>query len=339
MNQVFRWSPAVRTKDNGDKFGVFQCKCPGTTPGAKRHQGKNDMLEWDYYAIDASKVSGRVVWVDKTFSEFNNKTITSLMVALQTPSGDIDIVQMPFDGFNLRNVMNNICGIGDKIATDTITMTYGVWKKKDKDKKPVFNAKGEQIWSKTLNFEGTTPIYSMSPDVEKNYWQFREDNGLEPVKTRNKKGEEEFDDSAEMEFWDRGLVATIRRLMKSGVAIPFSYNSWICGQAVNPTGGGNLTQEEQELVSAAYEAKVKGKFEYFGSAGGNQTSAEDVRAALRNPTTGNFVAEMPTDNPLVHVVKVPKQDIPQRQASAPALDPNFPTQDVTPYPEDSDLPF
>jgi len=280
MNQIFRWSPALRVKDNGDKYGVFQCKCPETTKGAKHYVGETPMVKWDFWAVDCGKITGRLVWIDKNFMEFKGKTKTSLTLAFQTLDGDIDILTMPFDGFSLRNVMNHLCGMKAAVATDQITLTYGVWKKKEEGK-PVFGSDGNAIWNSSLNFEGVAPLYSLSKDVELNYWEIRKQKNIEPIQGKNTKGETTWDDSAEMLFWDKPLVGLQRKLVEVDVAIPFSYNSWVCGDAVNPSGGGNQPEEIKEAVKALYERVVKGNYVYFNKETGTGVTASDVRGNLK----------------------------------------------------------
>ena len=280
MNQIFRWSPALREKENGDKFGVFQCKCPETTRGAKHYKGENDMVSWDFWAVDCGKITGKLVWIDKNFMEFNGKTKTTLTLAFKTTDGDIDILSMPFDGFSLRNVMNHLCGMKQGATTDQITLTYGVWKKKEEGK-VVTGKNGKAVWNTSLNFEGVAPFYSLSKDVENNYWELRKQKGLEPIKFVNAKGGEEYDDRAEMAFWDKFLVGLQLKLVQSGTAIPFSYNSWICGDAVNPSGGGNVPDEIKEQVKHMYETVVKGQYQYFNKETGTGVTASDVRGSLK----------------------------------------------------------
>lgn len=283
MSQIFRWSPAVRIKDSGDKYGVFQCKCPEGTKGAKRYQGETPMVRWDFWAVDCGKLIGRLVWIDKNFNEFNGKTKTSLTLALQTLDGEIDILSLPFDGFALRNVMNHLCGMKDAVFSEQITLTHGVWKKKDSEGKYVTGTDGKQVWSTTLNFDGVSPLYSLSKDVEHNYWELRKQRGIEPVKFVDSKGADSYDDRAEIEFWDKPLVGLQRRLVENGIAIPFSYNSWICGDAVNFSGGGNQPEEIKDEIKRLYETRVKGLFQYFGKDSSSGVAASDVRSALRQP--------------------------------------------------------
>ena len=280
MNQIFRWSPALRVKENGDKYGVFQCKCPQTTKGAKHFVGETPIVKWDFWAVDCGKITGKLVWIDKNFMEFNGKTKTTLTLAFQTIDGDIDILSMPFDGFSLRNVMNHLCGMKTGVLTDKITLTYGVWKKKE-DGKVVNGKDGKAVWNTSLNFEGVAPFYSLSKDVEHNYWNLRKQKGLEPIKGTDNKGNDTYDDRAEMEFWDKFLVSLQRKLVESGTAIPFSYNSWICGDAVNPSGGGNQPEEIKEQVKHLYETAVKGLFQYFNKETGTGVTASDVRGNLK----------------------------------------------------------
>ena len=280
MNQIFRWSPALRVKENGDKYGVFQCKCPQTTKGAKHFVGETPMVKWDFWAVDCGKITGKLVWIDKNFMEFNGKTKTTLTLAFQTIDGDIDIVSMPFDGFSLRNVMNHLCGMKEKVLSDQITLTYGAWKKNE-DGKVVTGNDGSAIWNTSLNFEGIAPLYSLSKDVDNNYWDFRKQKDIEPIQTTNNKGEKSWDDSREMLFWDKPLVGLQAKLVKSGIAIPFSYNSWICGDAVNPSGGGNQPEEIKEQVKYLYETRVKGLFQYFNKETGTGVTASDVRGNLK----------------------------------------------------------
>lgn len=280
MNQIFRWSPALREKENGDKFGVFQCKCPQTTKGAKHHQGETPIVKWDFWAVDCGKITGKLVWIDKNFMDFNGKTKTTLTLAFQTIDGDIDILSMPFDGFSLRNVMNHLCGMKAGVLTDQITLTYGVWKKKEEGK-AVTGKDGKAVWNTSLNFEGVAPFYSLSKDVENNYWNLRKQKGLEPIKGTDNKGNDTYDDREEMKFWDKFLVGLQIKLVQSGGAIPFSYNSWICGDAVNPSGGGNAPDEIKERVKHLYEVNVKGQFQYFNKETGTGVTASDVRGNLK----------------------------------------------------------
>lgn len=324
MSQIFRWSPTIRVKDNGDKYGVFQCKCAETTPGAKRHVGETPMVKWDFWAIDCGSIQGRLVWIDKNFMEFNGKTKTSLTLAFKTIDGEIDILSMPFDGFSLRNVMNHLCGMGDSVYADVIKLTYGVWKKKDEGK-PVLGNNGEQIWNSSLNFDGVTPMYPLSKESTGNYWDLRKQKGIEPIKSKNRKGEDVWDDSAEMAFWDKPLVGLQKKLVAAGIAIPFSYNSWICGDIENPSGGGNQPEDIKEAIKGLYESEVKGKYQYFNAGNGIVASAEDVRANLRNPQPAS----------------APAQSARAITASAIPLDDDFPNYDsAPPIQEDSeDLPF
>jgi len=294
MAQIFRWSPAIRVKENGDKFGVFQLKCPAETKGAKRYTGETPMVKWDFWAVDCGKVGGNLVWIDKNFMEFNGKTKTSLTLAFKTIDGDIDIVSMPFDGFALRNVMNHLCGMGERVFSDVITLTYGVWKKKE-DGKVVTGNDGSPIWNTSLNFEGVTPLYSLSKDIDHNYWNLRKQKDIEPVQTTNNRGEKSWDDSKEMEFWDKPLVGLQAKLIASGVAIPFSFNSWICGDAVNPSGGGNQPESVKEAVKVLYEQRVKGQYQYFNQGSGTVESAEDVRSGLKS---GPSQSQQPTASQL-----------------------------------------
>lgn len=280
MKQVFRWSPSIRTKENGDKYGVFQCKCPETTKGAQRHVGENEMLKWDFWAIDCGKIMGQLVWIDKNFMSFDGRSKTTLTLAFKTIDGEIDVLSLPFDGFTLRNVMNHLCGLKDEVLTRHITLTYGVWKKKE-DGKQVMGKNGKPVWSSTLNFDNVNPLYSLAKDNPANYWEMRKQKGIEPIKSINSKGQEEWDDRAEMAFWDKPLVGLQRKLVESGNAIPFSYNSWICGDAVNPSGGGNQPEEIKEAIKELYERVVRPNYTYFNSGNGMVTSAEDARAALR----------------------------------------------------------
>lgn len=311
MNQIFRWSPAVREKGDGNKFGVFQCKCSDTTPGAKRHVGESPITKWDFWAIDATTLKGKVVWIDKTFSEFNNKTVTNIILALQTAHGDIDILQLPFDGFTLRNVMNHVCGLRDSIYDTELVLTHGVWKKKE-DGKVVVGNDGKPVWSRTLNFDGVAPFYPLSKDVDKNYWDFREEKGLVPVKTTNRKGETEYDDSKELAFWDKSLVSIQKKLVEFGIAIPFSYNSWVCGDIENPTGGGNQPEDIVARVKDLYEIKVKGQYTYFNRNGAAEMTADDVRANLRSAP--------PQPAPV-------QQRAQQTHAAQTFADANFPTEE------------
>ncbi len=320
MNQIFRWSPTLRVKESGDKYGVFQCKCPETTNGAKRHTGKTPMVEWDFWAVDCGKIMGRLVWIDKNFMEFNGKTKTSLSLAFKTIDGDIDILSMPFDGFSLRNVMNHLCGMKEAVFSDQITLTYGAWKKKE-DGKVVIGNDGSAVWNTSLNFEGVAPLYALSKDVAVNYWDIRKEKGLEPIQTTNNKGEKSWDDSAEMAFWDGHLVRLQKKLIEIGAAIPFSYNSWICGDVVNPSGGGNHPEEIKEAVKTLYEDRVKGKYVYFNKESGTGTTASDVRQSMKatpqQETTEQTAREAAFSQPT-----------PQRQSNgfADPIAVDFPTQ-------------
>ncbi len=144
---------------------------------------------------------------------------------------------------------------------------------------------------------------------------------MEPIQTTNNKGEKSWDDSAEMAFWDGHLVRLQKKLIEIGAAIPFSYNSWICGDVVNPSGGGNHPEEIKEAVKTLYEDRVKGKYVYFNKESGTGTTASDVRQSMKatpqQETTEQTAREAAFSQPT-----------PQRQSNgfADPIAVDFPTQ-------------
>jgi hypothetical protein len=232
----------------------------------------------------------------------------------------------------------------DGVFTDQITLTYGVWKKKE-DGKVVIGQDGKAVWNTSLNFEGIAPFYSLSKDVEHNYWNIRKQKGFEPVKFVNAKGDDEYDDRAEMAFWDKYLVGLQIKLVKSGGAIPFSYNSWICGDAVNPSGGGNPPDEIKEQVKHLYEVNVKGQFQHFNKETGTGVTASDVRGDLKaTPQAAQEQAERVAAISTPSAPRQNSQDLPEWEADGnPAFPTDAPPVDhaVGPLPGDEglDIPF
>lgn len=234
--------------------GVFSTKVQAGVPGSYHYKGENKeaKISWDYHAIEATVIRGHLKWVDKVLPTFDGaKAQIALFIESEKA---LHRVSIKYDAVNLNNVMNNLCGMGAHVHDQFINMTY--WVRKSKDAKGDFKItnKGEIRWAQNLMFQDVLPQYSFDQ------WRdFAQENGLMWEKIKRANGKDEWIMDAELKYWDERLVGVQRFLLKKQVALPFTYGSLIACEAINPSGGGNLTTAEIAECARIYE-RIKGEY-------------------------------------------------------------------------------
>lgn len=232
--------------------GKFKTKVSPTTNGAIRFTGKNEAgRSWDYYGKVADSVVGRLVWIDKVVDKFNG---ARLLLVLESEKY-LSKIHVPYSSQNQRDIVNRMLGLGKSLSTATINMSYWVRPKKDKSGSFVLNDKNQQIMLKNIIIKDVEPKFSFE-----GWKEYAAKNGLDWVQSKDAKGRVTWDDSAESKFWDGQIAAIQKYLIESDAAVPFSYNSFICGELPNPSGGPNLKPELVERANEMYNAR-KGNYE------------------------------------------------------------------------------
>lgn len=327
MKRVIYWEPKRSEKitPSGtilkDEFvGKFRTKVPPSTPGAIRHHGTlANGREYDYCGIDADAISGKLRWIDK---QDNKEYGTSIILFLESEKY-LHRLSVNYDAYNLKDVMNHLCGLGKDVANYVINISYWVRKAKDLNGNYKVNADGKPVWNKSLSFRDISPQFKL--DAWKDFVQ---KNGLEWTQVKKANGAKEWNSDAEFKYWDGRMVELQRFLLKSGTALPFNYNSMICCEAPNPSGGGNLTKEEIELCNTIFE-KVREDYKFPFSR--NEVIADDAFDMPREIPT-SYIPETP--------VRLPAP--PEHKAAAndgwPVAEPVGEAWEAT-HPNEQDLPF
>lgn len=260
MKKVIFWEPkrdekrrATGDQIPGEYVGKFRTKVDQGTKGAIRYQGENAAgIKWDYWGLNVDSVSGQLRWIDK---QDNGDYGTNLVLFLETEQF-LHRVSIKYDPYNLRNIMNNLCGLKSHLATQVINLSYWVRKKQDSKKNVVTDKDGKPIWAKSISFR------DISPEFDYDQWtDFSADKGLDWFQETRPNGKKEWNCNAEYRYWDSRLVSMQRYLLKTEFVLPFCYNSMTACEAANPSGGGNLTAQEIELTKEIYE-RVKGNYRF-----------------------------------------------------------------------------
>lgn len=249
VKPVIQWKPKRAEKRNvsgeivpGEFVGKFRTKVPANTPGAFHYSGENDAgVKWDFWGKDVDSIAGVVRWIDVQSSDYGSNIILSL-----ESSKALHQIIAPYDVGNMKQIMNHLCGLGKELEVSVLNVSYWVRKKLDAQKRPKLDLKGNPIWAKDLSFRD---IPEKWPFEE---WKtFAAQSGLEWVKeTWN--GREQWNYTAEMNFWLSKLVGVQRFLLGTEKCLPFCWNSITACE--KPSPGGNLTKEEIATASAIYEA-------------------------------------------------------------------------------------
>lgn len=272
MKNVIFWEPkrTEKLKTDGTPFpldyvGKFRTKVNQGTPGAINFAGTlANGKKYDYWGLDVDSIAGKLRWIDK---QDNGEYGTNLALFLESEKY-LHKISVRYDPYNLKDVLNHLCGMGKEVASRVINISYWVRKAQKADKSLKVNDSGEPIWNKSLSFRDITPQFTFDE------WKdFAQTNGLEWQQIKRADGKKEWISDAEYQYWDGRLLGIQRFLLKEGLALPFSYNSMIACEAPNPSGGGNLTADEIEQCKEIYE-RVKGEYKFPFSK--NTVSADDV---------------------------------------------------------------
>jgi len=330
MKNVIMWEPKRAEKRKadgspitGEYVGKLRTKVTDGTPGARNYAGKlANGKEYNYWGLDVDSVAGKLRWIDK---QDGGDYGTNLVLFLESEKY-LHKITVKYDPYNLKDVMNHLCGMGAEIGTRVINLSYWVRKAQKADKTFKVKEDGSVIWNKSMSFRDITPQFSFEE------WKdFAQTNGLEWTQTKRADGTKPWNSDAEYKYWDGRLVGIQRFLLNAGTALPFCYNSMTVCEAENPSGGGNLTAAEIEHCKEIYE-RVKGeyKFPYNRS----EVSADDVfeqAAQVEQQARVEYIEKAtPLPDPAKHMAT----------RSEPSAD-DFFVGDEPPVTEDEtlDLPF
>lgn len=284
---VVEWKPRKMEKPGkpGEFVGKFITKCAPNTPGAINVFWKVGSKEGNYWGMPIDSISGTTVWVDKIFSDYG----TELVIYLKGKKA-LNKVVLPYsEDFNLRTVINNLVSLKKELHTVTINIGYYVRKHLDKNKAPIMGTNGLPLYRKSLTFTDINPEFSYEE-----WMDFAQKEGLMGHHVTDSSGKRTWNDDAACKYWDGRLVGIQRWLLKQGTALPFTYNSLICREAPNPSGGGNLTAAEIQKAKEMYEA-IRGNYRFSWQSG--ETSSEDAADALFNSPVNQQQQKEPTQEP------------------------------------------
>lgn len=301
---------------HGEYVGKFRTKVDAGTPGAIRHAGTlANGRTYDYTGLDVDSVSGKLRWIDKRDGgDFG----TNLVIFLESEKF-LHQISIKYDPYNLKDVVNHLCGLGKFVSTQVINLSYWVRKAKTADGSFKVNDKGEPIWNRSISFRDIAPQFNFEQ------WKdFVQVNGLEWKQIKKANGDKEWISDAEYKYWDSRLLGIQRYLLSEGTALPFMYNSMICCEAPNPSGGGNLTPAEIQHCNEIYE-RVKADFKFpFGRTETNADSAFDMVDQSEQAARVDFIEQPAKRLPDQVVVDLPTDTTNHEQG---------------PQADDSDLPF
>ena len=233
--------------------GRFRRKLKTPAPGAFLYEGviaAQNNKPYKYWAQEASILRGYIRWVDVQVDKFG----TRLVMFLENDRF-VFRVQLKYDVMTLRGLVNQISNADNGIEDWFANVTYNAWIDKDKDGKPKLTDAGNVRWATAINFEDARLL------IEKDKMrEYLEKQGLAWEKRFNSKtNKDEFDPGKEMAFWMKVIRKTQERLLMSGKALPFNYNSVFIGNNPHPSGCGLLNQEAQEQAKDLYQ-KIRGSY-------------------------------------------------------------------------------
>jgi hypothetical protein len=256
QKQVAYWEPKrVPVLKNGtfdgEYCGRFMTRVEPGFPGAVNYRGERDGRKWDFWGVHAGSVSGRLVWVDKRSSDFGTKFIVAL------EGKRLHILSLDYDIVDIRNVLNCVLAKKDELNEFVFKLEYWVRYKTDIKGKAQVNDQGKPLYAYNIRVRDKD-----GNNVEKYFIDWKGESqtrGLDWVQRVDASGKKFLDQSAEMGFWDARILGVQRQLMKLGLAVPLTYNSMIACNAPNPSGGGNLTEEEIQYSKDLFE-RIKGRY-------------------------------------------------------------------------------
>lgn len=253
MKKVLTWSPFV---NSGEKpTGSFRMKTGTKTDKTVEMTVVNpttkDSITSNYFVT--SQLSGKLVWIDKIETKYGNK----FRILLSTPNG-LHQIDTDFNTDHLNGVLNVLKkGLKD----DNYQLRFAVYPRKDASGN-VKVKDGKQVFAKHLQLEGEGFFTKDNPKPESLKW----------VQKTTAKGKE-WDNSAELVFWEEVIVDVQTELITKGVAVPFSYGSLIFTNVQNQYGRKNISADIVERGVKLYES-VKGNYQYAMSKK-IQTNADD----------------------------------------------------------------
>ncbi len=325
IKPVIQWTPkAVQKNPSKNEWaGVFRTHVQAGTPGAVNHQGQIGSSDktYNYWGLDVTQVSGKIRWVDKAMPNYTGAE-TKIIIYIEGNAA-LHKVEIPYDAGNLHNVMNIICGVGGKLPDWHVNLSYWVRPKKDAKGGIVFNDKGTAKLLKTFQILDVEPQFSFDA-----WKEFSEKHALEWTQKKRADGKMEWVTDAALKYWDSRLVGVQRFLLGTPECLPFTYGSLIASPHENPSGGGNLTEQEIEQAKAIYERR-KADFRFPHSR--EVVDADSIVGVAADPGYRQEAAE----------VAQTSTHIPDTYFdAAPAMVGGFPT-DAPPegQGENDDLPF
>ena len=241
---VIQWSPKKTGK------GCFMTRVPSDYPGAVRVQGVTaSNVPFDYYGFTVSQITGKLVWVDK---KENGKFGQVFLIALKNDKGMIHIIEAFYNASHLKSFLNRLL-MANK--AQTMSVGYFSFEKQDKNGSPVMSdtTKKPIIESTFLIHQGGVKIPAYYT-VER---KMPESTQWVDIVVAGKKVK---DSTPEITFWEKYIMAIQKELLASGQAVPFTYNSLICGALDNPTGA-KQTGDIIEKARAEWE-KVKANYKF-----------------------------------------------------------------------------
>lgn len=253
---VIQWTP----KKEGS--GCFVTKVPHGSGNAQNFKGQlPNGVKYNYWGVVVGKIHGTVVWVDNKFGDFGNKFI----ICLKSDTGLIHIIEAPYNVAFIRSFLNRFAN-ADK--TLSLSVSYFAYDKTDRD--------GNLVLSKTTKTpirEGSFLINQGGQNVPSYYDKSNPmPKGTEWVKTVIS-GRELWDSSPELRFWERAIMKIQKDLLESGQAIPFTYNSLLCGALENPTKN-RQPDEIKERARGIWES-LKGNYKFSWQTGTSGSSSEE----------------------------------------------------------------
>lgn len=269
MKKVILWEPkrSENPKSPNEYIGKFRTKVSVDTPGVKLYEGTLATgKKYSYYAKEVDTVSGVLRWIDKR----NNGEFGTNIILFLESENYLHQISIRYDPYNLKDVVNNLCGLGKSISTQLINLSYWVRRAKNETGNYKVNEKGESVWNKSISFRDISPQFDFA-----SWKDFAQKNALEWNQITKSNGAKEWNSDAEYKYWDSRILNIQRYLLAEGTALPFMYNSMIGCEAPNPSGGGNLTANEIELCDNIY-TRIRDEFKFpFASQKVNADSVYD----------------------------------------------------------------
>lgn len=268
--KVIFWEAARYMADNlastttlKKPVGKFKTRVSATTKGAELFQGVNKTNEpYKYYALLADKISGRVVWVDKVADKYQGAKLALWIEGEKR----LHKVLFKYDAQPCRGLINRLLGAGADIITQTMEIGYWVHPRQNQDGSVKLNDKNEVTYQENI-------VIKDVPKKIDDFKTFATENGLDWIKNTDAKGVVSYNNSAELKFWDSKIASLQTALLKKGIAVPFTYGSFICSTTKNPSGAANLSEELINLAKARIE-EIKDMYEMPYSTAG--TNADDI---------------------------------------------------------------